>query len=58
MQFYCDFGKLAGSMVEWLKHHAYDKHSLGSEPTCIILLRPWERHFMPLFLPGSLGKQF
>ena len=29
------------SVVEWLKHHAYDQHGPGSKPTCIILLCPW-----------------
>ena len=33
-------------MVEWLKHWTDDQHSLGSKPTCAILLCFWERHFM------------
>ena len=33
------------SLVEWLKHRTDDQHSLGSKPTCAILLCPWERHF-------------
>ena len=33
-------------MIEWLKRQAHDQHSLGSKPTCAILLCPWERHFM------------
>ena len=32
-------------MVEWLKRRARDQHGLGSKPTCVILLCPWERHF-------------
>ena len=36
------------SMVEWLKHQAYDQHGLSSKPTCAILLCPWERHFTAL----------
>ena len=39
---------IVGSVVEWLKHHARDQHSLSSKPTCIILLCPWERHFRAL----------
>ena len=35
-------------MVEWLKHRTDDQHSLGSKPTCAILLCPWERHFAAL----------
>ena len=35
-------------MVEWLKRHAYDQHSLGSKSTHAILLCLWERHFMGL----------
>ena len=38
-----------GSVVEWLKHWTDDQHSLGSKPTCAILLCPWERHFTALF---------
>ena len=37
-------------MVEWLEHQACDQHSLGSKPTCAILICPWERHFMTLSL--------
>ena len=40
--------KIVGSVVEWLKHRTDDQHSLGSKPTCAILLRPWERHFTAL----------
>ena len=36
---------MVGSVVEWLKHRTDDQHSLGSKPTCAILLCPWERHF-------------
>ena len=25
-----------------------DQHGLGSKPTCVILLCPWERHFTVL----------
>ena len=32
-----------GSVVEWLKRHAYDQHGLGSKPTRAILLCSWER---------------
>ena len=32
-------------MVKWLNRWAHDQHSLGSKPTCAILLCPWERHF-------------
>ena len=35
-------------MVKWIKCLARDQHSLGSKPTCAILLRPWERHFTAL----------
>ena len=28
---------------------AYDQHSIGSKPTRVILLCPWERHFMAFF---------
>ena len=35
-------------MVEWLKHQTDDQHSLGSKPTCTILLCSWKRHFMAL----------
>ena len=34
--------KFVGSMVEWLRHIAYDQHSLGSKPTCTILLCFWK----------------
>ena len=37
-----------GSVVEWLKRHAYDQHGLGSKPTRAILLCPRERHFTAL----------
>ena len=37
-----------GSMVKWLKRRAYYQYSLGSKPTCTILLCPWERHFTAL----------
>ena len=30
------------------QHRTDDRHSLGSKPTCAILLCPWERHFMAL----------
>ena len=39
-----------GSMVEGLKHCAYDQHGLGSKPTCTILLCPWEKNFITLSL--------
>ena len=32
-------------MDKWLKPQARDQHSLGSKPTCIILLCLWKRHF-------------
>ena len=37
-----------GSVVEWLKHRNDNQHSLGSKPTCAILLCNWERHFTAL----------
>ena len=40
-----------GSVVEWLRRRAYDQHGLGSKPTRVVLLYPWERHFT------GLGKQ-
>ena len=43
--------QVVGSVVEWLKHRTGDQHSLGSKPTCAILLCPWERHFTA-FLPA------
>ena len=39
---------VVSSVVEWLKHRTDDQHSLGSKPTCAILLCPWERHFTAL----------
>ena len=36
------------SMVKLLKCCAYDQHGLGLKPICVILLCPWERHFMAL----------
>ena len=30
--------KFIGNVVEWLKNVACDQHSLGSKPTCTILL--------------------
>ena len=36
---------MVSSVVEWLKHQAYDQHDLSSKPTHTILLCPWERHF-------------
>ena len=44
-------------MVEWLKCRDGDQYSLGSKPTCAILLCSWERHFMAFPLLGCLGKQ-
>ena len=41
--------KFIGSVVEWLKRRAYDQHGIGSKPTRVILLCPWERHFTALF---------
>ena len=43
-----DIRSYVGSVVEWLKHWAYDQHGLGSKPTRVILLCPWERHFTAL----------
>ena len=37
--------EIVGSVVEWLKRFAHDQHDLGSKPTRVILLCPWERHF-------------
>ena len=42
-------GQCFGSVVDWLKHQTDDQHSLGSKPTCAILLYPWERHFTAKF---------
>ena len=39
---------VVGSVVEWLKRSAYNRHGLGSQPTRAILLCPWERHFAVL----------
>ena len=39
------FGRIVGSVVEWLKHRTDDQHGLGSKPARAILLCPWERHF-------------
>ena len=35
-------------MVKWLRVLDYDQHSLGLNPTCIILLCPSDRHFVAL----------
>ena len=35
-------------MVKWLKPRARDQHGLGSKPTPVILLCPWERYFTAL----------
>ena len=40
---------MVSSMVEWLKHRAFDQHGLDSKPTRLLLLCPWPRHFMALF---------
>ena len=50
--------KLVGSVVECLVRSDCDRHSLGSKPTHLILLCPWERHFTALSLLDGLGKQF
>ena len=44
-----------GQVVEC---HDCDRHGLGSKPTRIILLCPWERHFTAVSRVGALGKQF
>ena len=36
---------IVGSVVEWLKSRAYDRHGLGSKPIQAILFCLWERHF-------------
>ena len=36
---------LIGSVVEWLKRRAYERHDLGSKPTRAILFCPWGRCF-------------
>ena len=36
-----------GSLVEWLERRNC-KHGLGSKPTRVVLLCPWERHLMAL----------
>ena len=38
-------------MVKLLKHHDCDRHSLGSKPTCAVLLCPWKRQFT-ILSPG------
>ena len=43
------FKNSINSVVEWLKCQARDQHGLGSKPTHITLLRPWERHFTAHF---------
>ena len=35
-------------IVIFLEKIACDQHCLGSKPTCVILLCPWERHLMAL----------
>ena len=35
-------------MVKWVECSGCDQHGLSSKPICIILLCPWERHFMAL----------
>ena len=47
------FFGIVDSMVEWLKHHPCHPHGLGSKPAHTILLCPWERHLMSLFLAGQ-----
>ena len=45
------------SVVEWLKCHAHDQHSLSSKPTvpfCCVLGKNTLRHILLL---GGLGKQ-
>ena len=44
----CEHFNIVGSVIEWLKRHAYDQHGSGSKPTRAILLCPWERHFAAL----------
>ena len=36
---------LVASLFEWLKHRDCDQYNVGSKPTCIILLCPWQRYF-------------
>ena len=35
-------------MIKWLKHCAYDQHSLSSKATYAILFCFWKRHFTAL----------
>ena len=35
-------------LLSWLKSRDYNRHGLGSKPTCTILLCPWKRHFTVL----------
>ena len=47
-----------GSVVKRLKRRARDQHGLGSKPTRVILLCPWERRFRALSPACGLGKHF
>ena len=49
---------LVGELAAWLKHWTDDQHSLGSKPTCAILLCPWERHLQHFPLLSGLDKHF
>ena len=40
---------MIGIMVEWLGCCGCDQHGIGSNPTCAILLCPWEKHFKTFF---------
>ena len=42
------FYSFVGNVVEWLKRRDRNRHGLGSKPTRVILLCPWERHFTAL----------
>ena len=52
------FCVIVGSVLEWLKHRTDTQHSLGSKPTCAILLCPWENTLRHFPLLGGLDKQF
>ena len=47
-----------GSVVEWLKRRASDRHGLGLTPIRTILLCPWKSTLRDFPLLGGLDKQF
>ena len=48
-KFFINKAFFVGSVIEWLKRCACDRHGLGSKSTRAILLCPREKHFTPLF---------